>query len=594
LKIYIVLLLSMLIISTLLLTNCNTNTASSTIKTSANTSAQSSNSITTTTTAAAYWWDKFGNPQYGGTITILMAVASAPQPDVYSFLGGNFNFWFESLFEPDWTLDREVWKMNGMFIPDQYWKGNLAESWEWDDPLTLTVHLRQGVHWQDKSPVNGREFTSDDVQQHYNRMLGKGSYTSPSPIYAGSIANWESVNATDKYTVVFKLKKPSSVAFQGISDRWALNTFEAPEALQAEGGKLSDWGKAVGTGPWIIEEYVANSTINYTKNPNYWGVDQRFPENKVPYADKLTAVFVSDAATRIAALRTGKIDLLTGTYVSWQQAQTLTQTNPEIIQGKQPGGANDVSFRMDKAPFTDIRVRQALQLAIDFDSLATNYYGRTSESLPSGLVSRSLTGYCYDYEEWPQSLKDEYAYNPTKAKQLLNDAGFPDGFKTNVIAASTNDLQLLQAIKAQFLDIGVDMTINAMEGTTYQSFARDAKHDQMVTAGGSLNWQPSRAVEQFYSKSPDKGYYMVNDPGYDAIRDNFWAATTSEEAANLTKEIDKYVIEKHWLIATPETNSFAVWQPYIDGYSAESLAWGQGLTYARLWVDQNMKKQMGR
>ena len=136
-----------------------------------------------------------------------------------------------------------------------------------------------------------------------------------------------------------------------------------------------------------------------------------------------------------------------------------------------PNGASGVSFRLDNAPFTDIRVRQALQMAINRQSLADDYYGGYASTRPVGLVTTAYTGYAYAYEDWPQELKDEYAYNPEGAKALLaeaaadgvftaNDLG---GFDTDILAANNGDLQLLQVFKSYFLDIGVDMEINAVD-----------------------------------------------------------------------------------------------------------------------------------
>jgi len=120
--------------------------------------------------------------------------------------------------------------MTGMFYPDQYWSGNLADKWTINDPTTITVNLRQGVHWQNKAPVNGREFVATDVQAHYDRIMGTGGgYTAPSPMFGGAITTWDRVTAKDKYTVVFKFKVPSAQNFQTIADRWALNEIEAPE-----------------------------------------------------------------------------------------------------------------------------------------------------------------------------------------------------------------------------------------------------------------------------------------------------------------------------------------------------------------------------
>ncbi len=108
----------------------------------------------------------------------------------------------------DWGLDRDVWDFRTAFTPESFQTGALAESWEQPDPLTYIFHIRKGVNWHDKAPMNGRELTAKDVEFNFHRMTGLGSgYTEPSE-FRINLQNvpFESVTATDKYTVVMKLE----------------------------------------------------------------------------------------------------------------------------------------------------------------------------------------------------------------------------------------------------------------------------------------------------------------------------------------------------------------------------------------------------
>ncbi|MFX0201664.1 MAG: ABC transporter substrate-binding protein, partial [Candidatus Hodarchaeota archaeon] len=407
-----------------------------------------------TTLAAGNWWDKLGKPEYGGTMTF--AVNNTPDSiDTYSFWGTDYCFMYEPMFFPDWTVDREEWAMQSLFVPQKYFANHLAESWEMADPQTAIVKLRKGIRWQNKPPVNGREFTAEDVEFHYDRIMGTGhGYTQPAPIAGMMLGNWEKVRALDKYTVEYKFKKPcAGVAFYSMSDQAAMNWFEAPEFVAlggppqppapkggdkkggppmapglGSGGPLQDWHNAVATGPWILADLVAGSSVTFDKNPDYWMNDPRYPENKTPYADSVRLLAIQDASTKLAALRTGKIDMLGGfgmggAEVGWQQAKALENTDIQLKQmglGSAPG----VAFRNDKKPFTDIRVRKALNMAINREDITKSLYGGTVPGIPTGMVAQGLKGYCYEYKDWPQELKDDYAYNPEKAKQLLADAGY--------------------------------------------------------------------------------------------------------------------------------------------------------------------------
>ena len=199
-KVFLFWLIIILLTSSFTLVACTTTTQTSTstpvITTTKSSSTATTSKVTTTsisTSTQANWWDKFGTPKYGGTINVVIGFMGL-NLDVYQMVGADVDFWYENLFEPSWTMDRKAWPVAGNFFPDEYWSGTLAESWTIDDPTTITIKLREGVHWQNKKPVNGREFVASDVQAHYDRMLGTGGgYTTPSPMFAGSTSNWNKV-----------------------------------------------------------------------------------------------------------------------------------------------------------------------------------------------------------------------------------------------------------------------------------------------------------------------------------------------------------------------------------------------------------------
>ena len=195
----------------------------------------------------------------------------------------------EKLSADDWTLDPQ-YMTTGCLPPNQYVKGHLAESWEFTDPYTYVVHLRKGIHWQNIPPVNGREFTADDVVFHFHRLYGLGSgYTKPSPNMATSAAFKEliSVTVTDKYTVVFKWKTSNrKFIIDTLQEVGTTLCLENPEAVR-KWGDVRDWHHAIGTGPFILKDFVPGSSATLVKNPNYWGHDERYPQNKLPYIDKL-------------------------------------------------------------------------------------------------------------------------------------------------------------------------------------------------------------------------------------------------------------------------------------------------------------------
>jgi len=579
-----------------------TSTTTGTKTTAATTSTTTITTVTpssTSTTTSANWWDDVGTPQYGGTLTIRASQLDLTNfdPSIGGVLVQHTGYWLEGLFGYDWKLDRNVFSFQAGFTPEEYRTGLLAESWEWSEPLTLTINIRQGVHWQNKEPVNGRELTATDIQYSFDQILGTGSGFTAPKAYAAQLSNIERVVATDQYTLSVKFKKAGAMNIYMLLDN-APNTV-AREWVEA--GDLNNWKTAVGSGPWMLTDYISGSSITFSKNPDYWGIDERHPENSIPYLDSIKEIAIPDISTAIASLRTGKIDMIVDSRygLDWQKGLTLEDTNPEIQQAQLPSPGYSIDLRVDTKPFTDIRVRKALQMSIDRNTIAQYYRGGTVDGIPCGTASPvAYKGWITAYEDWPQELKDNYSYNTEMAKQLLTEAAADGifepnkngGFDTNVVANSSDDLQLLQVIKAYFSDIGVEMEIKSMESAAYSAFTSGGKHDQMVyVARTGMSNGPSDIIRYRAASQKQRSYIYANDPLYEAMVTQFDATTDLEEAKALIKESDMYLLEQNWTVYLfPEMTPIA-WQPWVKGYSGEVMPGGysRGFYGARIWVDQD-------
>jgi peptide/nickel transport system substrate-binding protein len=554
------------------------------------------------------WWDKLGKPQYGGQLTIR-ASRNIENLDPYftegltSIYGG----WMERLLSDDWTINPQVWDFVLPWHPSKYMKGQLAESWEFPTPGTHVVHLRKGIHWHDIPPANGREFIADDVVFHYNRLLGLGGYPNPSPYPVESyFQELVSVTAVDKYTVEFKWKTPNSEfimeALHGVMQRQCI---ENPDAVKAW-GNLSDWRHAIGTGPFILKNFIGNKEAVLAKVHNYWGHDERYPQNKLPYLDSISYQVITDDNAALEAMRAGKIDIMD--RVSYEQSERIRKTNPEIQAIRNPTTqAVTVQPRNDKAPFNDIRVRKAMQMALNLPAIAANHYRGMISPEPSTVLSAHLTkvmkGWGFPYEEWPQDLKDEYAYNPEAARQLLADAGFPKGFKTNIIVDIASDMKLFEIIKNSFADIGIEMEVRPMESNACTAFVEARKHDQLVFRQyGPLGhcYAPFQAITRFQSGAGNN-IVMVNDQVYDAFYPKAQQATNEDEFKKIMKDMCERVARQHYAISLLRPLEYALCQPWLKGYHGQihSVWMGIGgpsrLSFygARFWIDQKLKATMG-
>ena len=554
------------------------------------------------------WWDKLGKPQYGGELVIRASRNIVNFDPYFSERLTHINSaWMERLVSDDWTLDPEIWDYKLAWHPSKYQKGHLAESWEFPDQTTHVIHLRKGIHWQDIPPVNGREFTADDVVFHYDRLYALGGgFTEPSPTRAADIRFKDllSVSASDKYTVIFKFKtqNPESI-METLHNVSLAQCMENPDAVK-KWGDVTDWHHAIGTGPFILKEFVAGSSATLVKNPNYWGYDERYPQNKLPYVDKLRYLIIPDEDQAITEMSTGKIDIIP--QVTAVHAKAIKKTNPQILQIPTSGGPTvTLQPRNDKLPYNDLRVRKALQLAIDLPSIANLHYGALVEPYPSTLTSKDMTGWGFHYEQWPQDLKDEYTYNPAGAKKLLADAGYPNGFKTNVVADASSDLELLQIIKSYLVAIGIDMEIHVMKTPDWVTFVEiEHKHDQLVYRQyGPLGHTkaPLRIITQFYTGYA-ANYQMVSDAVFDGFYPRAVAAADEYQLKQVLTEANEYVARQHFVISLLQPRAYALCQPWLKGgYNAQvhSIWMGSGgpsmLSFygARFWIDHDLKKSLG-
>jgi peptide/nickel transport system substrate-binding protein len=421
--------------------------------------------------------------------------------------------------------------------------------------------------------------------------MGTGhGFTEPDPFLSGMVAFTAKAVAVDKYTVQFQFKTPSAlVTFDPMTPQVRFMPQEWVE-LYPDGS--SDWTIAVATGPWFVEDFVAGSSVTYTRNPDYWGYDERHPQNKLPYVDTYKKVAIPDITTALASLRTGKIDMIVDFSggPTWQQAETLAETNPDILQSTYPAEAACIEIRCDQAPFTDIRVRQALQQAIDVETIAQSHYGGLPESVPIGGIPPYYTGWTTSYDQWPADLQEAYSYDPENARKLLAEAGYPDGFETNIVSGSNSDLQLLQIIKAYYLDVGIEMEIEVMDQFTAMDYLRAGKHDQLSYGNIGHQNAPWQAII-VRQTGESRNYTWNNDTVFDQMCADAVAAIDLEETKRLLIEADLYLLRQFWSANLCAIQNPIAWQSYVKGFSGERSS---DVYVSRVWIDQEMKTSLGR
>ena len=542
-------------------------------------------------------------PQYGGSIAVAWTHDAQMHTDTWygSLHRDVVSFFLEHLGMADWALDRDIFALKSAgYVPLSAVKPHIAESFEISpDGLTFTFHIRKGVHWHDKPPMNGRELVAEDIVFSFHRITGMGSgFTEKSP-HAANVANlpFESITAPDKYTVVFKLTKLDFNAFPTIYfDSQDGGWIYPPEVIEQH-GHMQDWETAVGTGPWMLTDWVKGSAITYTKNPNYWGYDEKFPENRLPYLDEVKALIIPEYSTRLSALRTGKIARLTS--VTFDEAQAIQKNDPELVWTTQPQHSWGFAMDVRKPPFEDIRVRTAMQLALDLETMNNTLMGRLGDPTPYGIVGNEALGFYIPFEQWPEEIKDNYAYDPERAKQLLAEAGYPDGFKTQLDTTTTRpfymNLDHTQLAKDYWAQIGVDVELNIVEWSVMAARTNGHTYEGMTMGTRQQNWQPLTSIRLMSYSDAAWNQSGARDPVYDAMVETAENAGTREEMMELVKKADMYYIEQQWTIwGSPIPPGFAFWQPWMVGYNGENTLGGGNFHafLSRVWLDADLREEM--
>ncbi len=337
-----------------------------------------------------------------------------------------------------WSIfDSLVWlNDDGKIVP------SLASSWTVsEDGKVYTFKLREDVQFH-----NGYEFTADDVIFTWER--GQGSDIT----YREDFKVVKDIQKVDKYTVKVVLDKPNSMMLLQMNEHWGILSKKYHEEV-GEQGYLQN---PVGTGPFKFVEWNKGDRIVLEANENYW-------ESAYPKVDKVVFRPIPESATRIAALKNNDIDIIS----------RLGPEQADSIEGQE--GVELISYPKDRVyyiafnnmttgvgtPIENQKVRQAMSYAIDYQAIIDNIFNGKAERVAGFVVPGNL-GYDPSIEPYP--------YDPEKAKELLSEAGYPDGFEIDMAGPSDtyiNFEQVLQAVVGYWGEVGIDVNLEFMESGKY-------------------------------------------------------------------------------------------------------------------------------
>jgi peptide/nickel transport system substrate-binding protein len=594
-----------LAVAALVLTGCGT-AATTPPTTAPPTSAPPTTAPPTTTPAVE-------KPQYGGTYQ-----ASTPTDILYfdDTVGVNayctsLRFTQEELLQGDWAkglagTGEAEWTLTGTNRIDQK-AGALADSWSIPQQGTMIFHIRKGVHWalnvnsEASRLVNGRELTVDDIVFCLNRAFTtKGSYFNAA--YPGLSKG--AVVTGDKTAGTVTVTCPVSEWVNLVTLVPDFLCIFPPEAINKY-GNMQDWKNSVGTGPFILTDFISNSSATFVKNKDYWEKNPVGPGkgDQLPYVDGVKLLIIPDASTQVAAFRTGKIDILTGTNVNRLLVGTILDDPTLKINSKRYlyDGCWLLAMRTDMAdsPFSKKDVRQAVMLALNLRAVKDQYYSGDSEleGWPIAPPPKEYAGVYVPLNQLPASVQALYnGPDVTKSKALLAQAGYPTGFNVNAVCYNTPlQIDILSMFKSDLAKVGINMTIDGKDVATWT-----ARFSARNYGANEFLWTSTAGIGTYQKMTNLRGpgtynSSYINDPTVEAAYTEMQKYVGIDEAKcqQINHDLMPYLLEQAYVIPIPVAYLYTLWWPWVKNYHGEGSIGYYNVGYAKyFWVDQALKNQM--
>lgn len=366
---------------------------------------------------------------------------------------------------------------------------DVAERWEISpDGKTLTFKLRQGVQW---SRGGYGELVADDVVTHFKRMAGildkedgTGKYNS---LWKANFALVTDMTAPDKYTVQFKFSEPDA-SFLRATLLYYPGMISKQKAMVDLGGKYQT--DLPGTGPFILTKNEPGVKVELTKNPTFFMKGH-------PYLEKFESYVMLDHSVAELALKTGQLDV--DRQITSDEILKRFEANPGdlSVQKMQGTGVQWIYVNQARAPLDNVKLRQALYYAVDWDSWVRDAKsGRAMKVF--GVIAPKMLYY-------DEKCNTQYNYDVAKAKQLLAEAGYPNGtgLKTfEYVTGNTGDDPILaEFIKKYWSAIGVNLNLNIIASALRTERRNKGDYDFLPNGGGAHVFEPTMQMTRYYHSS---------------------------------------------------------------------------------------------
>lgn len=365
----------------------------------------------------------------------------------------------------------------------------LATSYEWVEDNVMRVYLRDDVYFHD-----GSKFTAEDVLFNISRGV-----KSASKEYSYGTVDYENCKIVDDYTIDIATYGPYPALLADMLDNgWVMiskNYFESTDYAEFIRNPM-------GTGPWVFKEWVAGDSISFTRNENYWG--------EKPYFGNLVIRTITDDTTRALALETGEVDYVIEVVSS--QIEYINEgemANVQLIPGRT---LEYVTMNEGFEPFQDVRVRQALMLALDLPSMVNLAYG---------LGGSPADGVFFPGNVFYTAPGTTYTQDIEKAKELMAEAGYADGFTCRLIAKDVSTrVTMCEMMKNAWAQLNVNAEISVMDIATYYNYIQNGDYEMGLGGFVCQVNDGDMYHDMFYSTSTySSNYAQYKNEKFDELAD---------------------------------------------------------------------------
>ncbi len=433
---------------------------------------------------------------------------------------------------------------------------DLATDWQVNDTGTVyTFNLRKGAKFH-----SGNEMKAADVKFSIERM----SDPELKSRWASYFTDVTQVEAVGDYTVKVTLAKPNAAFISAIASYVSVleeSFVKANPNLQRV---------ANGTGPYKLAEWIPNTSIKVTRFADAYEADKT-------YFDEIVFKIIPEEASRVAAIRTGEVHFLE--FLEPQVGLQLEQMDKggQIKLNKVFANTYHMfGFNTKRPPFDNAKVREAIQYAVDRDALLkTAAFG---QGAVTGILTPALGEWALDTKEFPQ-----YTRNVAKAKELLKEAGFENGFEFSIMAPSNYPLDLNTAIalSEQLKEVGITAKVERTEWGTYVKNWVDRNFDTFT--GNNGNWtDPDLAMYAALTTGGSTNAFQYSDAEIDDLLNRGRIAVSIADRKQIYNEAQRKLMEKGPMVYTFVNYRYYAASPKLEGYQAQVVLPFRNLAYSWL------------